>query len=134
MINFLQETEEIFAKYGYTWDDVAFIGGDYFSVSIENFREVAASANYSEGYGAQKIAYDLRIVFHDNTWMTRYEYDGSEWWMYHIPPRKPEHEQHINNLCVEQFNEHLQDDERRLVGWCSLENLNYIDERKQQKE
>ena len=127
-LNFLQETEETFAKYGYNWDDVAFIAGEDFSISVENFREVAAFANYNAGYGAQEIVEDIIIVFKDNTWLTRDEYDGSEWWRYHTPPLKPDFEKHIDYLCVGQFNEHLQDDRRREVGWCSLKRLNDVDD------
>lgn len=35
---------------------------------------------YDKGYGCQFV-YGV-IVFNDGTWMSRGEYDGSEWWEY----------------------------------------------------
>lgn len=35
---------------------------------------------YDSGYGIQEVfGY---IIFKDNTWLERHEYDGSEWWEY----------------------------------------------------
>ena len=39
---------------------------------------------YNEGYGLQHL-YGT-ILFKDNTWLSRWEYDGSEGWEYNIPP------------------------------------------------
>lgn len=41
---------------------------------------------YDAGYGGQEF-YGC-IVFTDGTWLTRGEYDGSEWWQNHIKPDK----------------------------------------------
>ena len=35
---------------------------------------------YDNGYGCQEV--DGKIVFTDNSWIQRGEYDGSEWWTY----------------------------------------------------
>jgi hypothetical protein len=44
--------------------------------------------DYDAGYGGQEIfGY---VVFKDNTWLSRGEYDGSEWWEYRKPPKMPE--------------------------------------------
>lgn len=42
---------------------------------------------YDNGYGGQEL-YGT-IWFEDNTWMTRGEYDGSEWWEYNKLPEIP---------------------------------------------
>lgn len=42
------------------------------------FLEILASINYNNGYGGQELF--GTIVFKDNTWLERGEYDGSEWW------------------------------------------------------
>lgn len=42
--------------------------------------------DYNAGYGGQELF--GTIVFTDNTWMTRGEYDGSEWWDYHTCPSR----------------------------------------------
>ena len=39
---------------------------------------------YDEGYGSQHL-YGT-ILFKDNTWLSRWEYDGSEGWEYNKPP------------------------------------------------
>ena len=39
---------------------------------------------YDDGYGSQHL-YGT-ILFKDNTWLSREEYDGSEWWHYNVPP------------------------------------------------
>jgi hypothetical protein len=36
--------------------------------------------NYDAGYGSQQL--DGLVLFNDNTWLERHEYDGSEWWEY----------------------------------------------------
>jgi hypothetical protein len=42
---------------------------------------------YNDGYGSQKL-FGI-IWFTDGTWSTRGEYDGSEWWEYHVVPDIP---------------------------------------------
>ena len=50
------------------------------------FAELAKGVNYYRGVGLDEISPDLTILFRDNTWLTRWEYDGSEGWQYHCPP------------------------------------------------
>ena len=39
---------------------------------------------YDYGYGSQHLfGY---VLFSDNTWLSRGEYDGTEWWEYNHPP------------------------------------------------
>jgi hypothetical protein len=42
---------------------------------------------YDAGFGTQEL-YGV-IWFEDGTWMTRWEYDGSEGWEYHTMPEIP---------------------------------------------
>lgn len=121
MINFLEETEMYMFKLGYFWSDVSFISGKEFSISVENFREVAANADYDPGYGAPEVAEDLVIVFNDGCWFDRREYDGSEWWAYNIVPKKPDSERKIHALVVEQKRN------GEFSGWLTLEQMNRID-------
>lgn len=88
LINLLEETEFVMKQYGKTWEDVEHICGNEFSISKENFINVAKETDYDNGFGGQEIAYDLKIVG-KNWWLERSEYDGSEWWVfktYPIPP------------------------------------------------
>ena len=43
---------------------------------------------YDGGYGLQEIF--GKVWFEDDTWATRGEYDGSEWWELHTRPEIPE--------------------------------------------
>ena len=39
---------------------------------------------YESGYGTQEVFGTIWLV--DGTWFSRGEYDGSEWWQYHVCP------------------------------------------------
>lgn len=43
---------------------------------------------YDAGYGSQELF--GTVWLEDGTWLTRGEYDGSEWWEYHKLPEIPE--------------------------------------------
>jgi hypothetical protein len=43
--------------------------------------------DYDAGYGMQYI--DGTVWFDDGTWLSRNEYDGSEWWVYLGTPKIP---------------------------------------------
>lgn len=88
MVNFLEETKEAIKDSGHTVEDIHFIGstdGEY-SITWKNF-EAIANVEYDDGFGAAEVATDLIILFTDTTYMTRGEYDGSEWWSFR--PAKP---------------------------------------------
>jgi len=40
--------------------------------------------DYDEGYGGQELF--GTVLFNDGSWLTRGEYDGSEWWDYNRMP------------------------------------------------
>ena len=52
----------------------------------QKFFEGLASIEYYDGYGMQEL-YGV-IVFNDHSWLTRGEYDGSEWWQKHTEPQE----------------------------------------------
>ena len=52
----------------------------------QKFFEGLASIEYDDGYGLQEL-YGV-IVFNDHSWLTRGEYDGSEWWQKHTEPQE----------------------------------------------
>lgn len=88
-INLFEETECALFNYNKTWDDVSWIGGNSFYISVEQFIEAAKNTNYCCGYGSEEVAVDLVICFKDGSWLSRAEYDGSEWWKYNFYPQKP---------------------------------------------
>lgn len=90
-MNLLKETlaELIYIKKDNS--DIEFIGssdGEY-ACTWNHFCELA-NIEYDKSYGSNKIAIDLVIVFKDGSWLSRREYDGSEWWEYNeLPTKKP---------------------------------------------
>lgn len=100
-MNLLEETEIDMATAGKTWNDVARIGSRAMPIgfkTIEHFKKVAAERNYNDGYGTAEIPEDLVIIFHDGTWLERWEYDGSEGWSYVTPPELFTDRSHIEGL------------------------------------
>lgn len=90
MKNLFLETCECINGLGKTASDVAFIGsgdGEYGST----WDDFAALANieYDNGFGGAEVAEDLVVVFKDGSWLSRGEYDGSEWWNYNKKPEAP---------------------------------------------
>ena len=53
-------------------------------IQIDNINIDFMDFNYDDGYGSQEL--DGVVLFKDNTWLERGEYDGSEWWEYKTPP------------------------------------------------
>lgn len=89
MRNLLEETLTVMEEAGVTPDDVRWVGARTFGYTDwANFAETAKGTEYDPGYGGQEIADDLTIVG-DDWWMTRGEYDGSEWWDFHRKPERP---------------------------------------------
>jgi hypothetical protein len=60
-------------------DETIVLKPNYTQEDKDNFFR-SLNFEYDNGYGFQEI--DGVIVFTDNTWMMRREYDGSEWWGY----------------------------------------------------
>lgn len=111
----LDETIEDITLSGHTPEDIIFIGSvqSGHRCTWQQFRELA-NFEYDSGYGAQKVAFDLIIVFCDGTSMTRGEYDGSEYWSYSKPFVEPEQTKAITSLFVKP----------EQVGWKTLEAIN----------
>lgn len=63
-----------YLKVGYTKEDL--------EVFLEKINFM-----YDSGYGSQEVF--GKIWFTDDSWATRGEYDGSEWWEHHYLPQIP---------------------------------------------
>ena len=84
MTNLLEETMMVMNKYGYKPEHVDWVGSrdGMYAISWEEFEKIASIVNYDDSrIGSQEIAKDLVIVFHDNSWLERREYDGYELWV-----------------------------------------------------
>lgn len=94
LIDFLTDKAQIkcasisFDQYyhGYKPTDIILKEG-YSQESLEEFLN-KLNVNYNNGYGGQELWGTVWLM--DNTWLTRGEYDGSEWWEHHVIPKIPE--------------------------------------------
>lgn len=88
MTNFLKETKLNIESEGNHVDNIVYIDNQSGTYSCDwNRFESLADFEYDSGFGSQKIATDLIIVFANGDYMDRYEYDGSECWSYHTTPK-----------------------------------------------
>jgi hypothetical protein len=106
MSNLLQETTEKLMTHNKTWNDVLWIGGFEFTISIEDFKRLA-NREYDDCYGAPMVAQDLKIVGKD-WWLERFEYDGAEEWVYMTYPAKPLEQKSVQRVITSE------------IGWQSL--------------
>jgi hypothetical protein len=82
MMNLLKETIDKIQAYHKEISDIVYIGdGEGSSCTWDEFT-LMANREYDDGYGGAEVLTSLKIVFDDNTWLERGEYDGSEWWNY----------------------------------------------------
>lgn len=112
-MNLLSETRTAINESGHKIKDIVFIGSEDsgHSCSWDEFT-LLADIEYDSGFGAQKVADDLIIVFSDGMKMWRHEYDGSEYWEFSTPFDEPEKKLPIHGLFT------------RSVGWDSLSTIN----------
>lgn len=114
MANLLTETLDDIKLSGHVVSDVVFIGSRHTGhrCTWDEFCHIA-NVDYHSGYGAQKVASDLEIVFSDGGGMTRGEYDGAEWWEYYEPFQAPETSHSIASLVVW----------KDQIGWKTLQEI-----------
>jgi len=111
-MNLLKETKHIMECMGEKPEDIIFIGAldSEYRCTWDEFC-VLADQYYHAGFGAQKVAKDLVIVFKNGRGMWREEYDGAEGWEYTPVFKIPEgSSKKIESLFVG----------RDVVGWQSL--------------
>jgi hypothetical protein len=125
MINLLTETLEVLTKNGKSEKDIIWLGCDDFQITWENFKEVAAKADYDNGYGSSQVAPNLKIVGNGFV-MIRGEYDGSEWWDYYGTSETPIKTLKITALTINQADEDLRDTTLS-CGWEDLAKINGIE-------
>ena len=100
--NLLSETIRVLHENSKTFDDVLWVGGDDFTISKEQFKELANKC-YDAGFGSPKVAEDLKVVGED-WWLERHEYDGAEWWVFKSLPIKPKEEKKIKKVLGGMWN------------------------------
>ncbi len=120
-MNLLKEIKKILQNNNLTLEDISWVGCKEFCINLEEFIKLA-NTEYDSGYGATKVATDLLIVG-DNWWLSRGEYDGSEWWEFNVKPVKPTTIKNIKALTIDQSNKIFKTDR---VGWKTIKELNEI--------
>jgi hypothetical protein len=81
-MNLLEETIDVLKRHGKKPTDVLAVGsfdGKY-SCTWAEFKKIA-NFDYDNGFGSQEISSDLTVIG-DGWWLERYEYDGSETWVF----------------------------------------------------
>jgi len=108
-MNLLKETLDKLANSNHVPSDIKFIGSvSGYSCTWEEFQKLA-NIEYDSGYGSQIVASDLIIIFSDNSWLERREYDGSEWWKHIICPKISSNLKSINSLVMNNYDETLEE-------------------------
>lgn len=110
MRNLLEETTEFLKENGKTPEDVQWVGSHRFWFTWAEFSDVA-SVEYDPDFGAPKVAVDLMVVGH-GWWLSRGEYDGSEWWDYNEQVPRPDYRMTPNRVVV--------NEDQFEVGWMTL--------------
>lgn len=87
-INFYHEIVETLKENSKSITDIVWIGTKEATIDIDRFFMEADAKEYNNGYGGAVIAQDL-IIAGSDWWLSRDEYDGSEWWVFNIYPQKP---------------------------------------------
>ena len=121
-MNLKEETLKVLHNHGKGKEDVKYVCGEDFQISLEQFWELS-DTEYDSSYGAPEIATDLMLIGED-FWMERGEYDGFEWWDFHTMPdttRLPIRE--ITALSVRQYNA-ICNPMYGKIGWETLSELN----------
>lgn len=114
-MNLLSETIDAIKDSGHTPEEIYYIGSrkSCHSCTWEEYKKLA-NIEYDNGYGAQKVASDLIIVFSDGQSMWRDEYDGAEGWEFAKPFLPPDQQKPISRLVVS----------KKEIGWKTLEEIN----------
>lgn len=101
MSTLLSETIEVLEGHEKTPAHVLWVGSAIAGIWC-TWDEFTTTANveYDASYGSAEICTDLIVVGTD-FWLSRAEYDGSEWWEYNECPQKPG-VHFIPKVCVRQ--------------------------------
>lgn len=84
IVNFKKETLDFLHNHGKSIHDVHVII-DGTRCPFDYFIDLAKDINYDNGYGIPCINSNVYIIG-DDWWMSRHEYDGSEWWKFNKKP------------------------------------------------
>lgn len=93
LVNLYKETIQNLLTQNKKISDIVFIStmidGVEYELSSDDFFELAKGIDYDNGYGSVEINLRLKIVG-DNWWLERYDFDGSEHWVFKTIPKRPD--------------------------------------------
>ena len=93
VVNLLFETIEILKANGKTLNEIIFVtDGRNCHMGTKGYLRTLLDVDYDIGWGAVEINLKLKLVGED-FWLERYEYDGSEQWVFKQKP------QYLNTSC-----------------------------------
>ena len=81
MKNLFKETVDILERNGHTFEDILYFTNGKYNITPEKFKYIASNFDYDNGYGTNYVNFYLLGIGED-FFITREEYDGSEWWCY----------------------------------------------------
>ncbi len=122
LTNLFEETLKQIFESNKTQSDIVWVGSEdgQLVITWNEFAKIAKTINYDSGFGCQVIAKDLVVLFKDDSWLERREYDGSEWWEYKRLPIKSETSKPFSTVyCLD---EKLRDN--GTAGWSTLKEYN----------
>lgn len=111
-MNLLNETIEALKEFGFSPDDVEWVGSKLEPIRFtwQEFVDIA-DVEYDNDFGAPQVAEDL-IIVGKHWWLERHEYDGSEWWEFKMMPKRPAKTTKIHRIiCLK-------------TGWENLKEIN----------
>ena len=126
-MNLKEETLKVLHNHGKGKEDIKYVCGEDFQISLEQFWEL--SDTEYDPYGAPEIATDLMLIG-EGFWMERGEYEGAELWDFRTMPDTtglPIRE--ITALSVRQYNA-IHKPEYGKICWETLSELNGEEEEK----
>lgn len=94
---------------------------DYTSEEFNNFLS-KLDFKYDDGYGGQVLFGTVWLT--DDTWLSRGEYDGSEWWEHYKLPEIPEECRQIDKLKFSIISDNVPEDVLREM-YEEIENEHY---------
>lgn len=117
MVNAVKEILNVLKDHAKSEKNISWVGSSdgKLAMSWDDFKENFANIEYDDGFGAQKIAEDLVVVLDDQSWLERYEYDGSEGWSFKQLPQQLVSARSYDIIDCHSVNE---------VGWETLADLN----------
>lgn len=117
MVNVIKEILDVLKDHAKSEKNIIWVGSKngQLAMTWKDFKEKFANIDYDAGFGAQQIADDLVVVFDDQSWLERIEYDGSESWDFKQLPQQ---------LVSAHSYDVIDCDSVDKIGWETLADLN----------